>query len=458
MGITFCPGCFEKQQKIDSLEEEIKRLKGQLHYREEKEKQGFFGSSTPSAQKPFKPNSEPDAQGKRGGAPEGHPGHGRKAIGVSEASRVIEIPSKPWCPDCGRSLLNKGFDERSVLEIPPPKPEPILYRLGQGYCPHCRKVFRPQAPAVLPKALFGNQLTAHAACLHYLHGIPLGRISDQMGLSSGSLIPVMHRLAHLFKSVPSLLVEQYRQALVRHADETSWRTDGHSGYAWLFCTPDLSIFLFRSTRAGTVPREIFGDKPLPGVLVVDRYKGYNRMPCHLQYCYAHLMRECEDLAKEFPDNTEVNLFTATLIPLLATAMHLRSQPLSDAQFYEQARSTKSQIISVCEQSALHLGIQHIQDIFRDNADRLYHWAEDRNVPADNNRAERELRPTVIARKVSFGSQSDEGARTREILMTVLHTLRKRHPEAEKHLKWVLDQLAMDIKRDPFPLLFPPDSS
>jgi transposase len=458
MGVAFCSGCFEKQQKIDSLEEENKRLKTQLRYRAEKEKQGFFGSSTPSSQKPVKPNSDPEAQAKQGGAPPGHPGHGRKGIEATRASRVIDIPLKPSCPDCGRDLLDKRFRERSVLEIPPPKPEPILYRLGKGYCPHCRKVFQSQAPAVLPKALFGNQLTAHAACLHYLHGIPLGRISNQMGLLPGSLIPVMHRLAHLFKSVPPLLVEQYRQAAVRHADETSWRTDGHSGYAWLFCTANLSIFLFRGTRSGAVPREIFGDKPLPGVLVVDRYKGYNRMPCKLQYCYAHLMREGEDLAKEFPDNAEVNVFTATLIPLLATAMHLRSQPLSDIQFYEQALLTKSQIISVCEQPALHLGIRHIQDIFRDNADRLYHWVQDRNVPADNNRAERELRPTVIARKVSFGSQSDEGAKTREILMTVLHTLRKQHPEPEEHFKWVLDQLSVDIKQDPFPLLFPDDSS
>ncbi len=458
MGIAFCPGCFEKQQKIDALEEEIQRLRAQLRYREEKEKQGFFGSSTPSSQKPVKPNSEKADQAKRGGAPLGHPGHGRRAIDSSRASRIMEIPLKPCCPDCGRALLNKGFDERSVLDIPPPKPEPILYRLGQGYCPHCRKFFRAHAPAVLPKALFGNQLTARAASLYYLHGFPLGRVAEEMSLSSGSLIPVMHRLARLFRSVPPRLIEQYRQALVRHADETCWRTDGHSGYAWLFCTPDISIFLFRSTRAATVPREILGDQPLPGVLVVDRYQGYNRMPCPLQYCYAHLMRECEDLVNEFPDSSEVHLFGATLIPLLATAMHLRSQPLSDAQFYEEALRIKNQILSVCERPALHLGIRRIQDIFRNNADRLYHWAHNRNIPADNNRAERELRPTVIARKVSFGSQSDEGARTREILMTVLHTLRKRHAEPEEHFKWVLDQLAKDIQQDPFPLLFPLDSS
>jgi hypothetical protein len=49
------------------------------------------------------------------------------------------------------------------------------------------------------------------------------------------------------------------------------------------------------------------------------------------------------------------------------------------------------------------------------------------VPAHNNRAERELRPPVIARKTSLGSQSDAGAKTREIIMTLVHTLGI-HPE------------------------------
>jgi hypothetical protein len=65
-----------------------------------------------------------------------------------------------------------------------------------------------------------------------------------------------------------------------------------------------------------VAREALGEKPLPGVLVVDRYNAYHRAPCQLQYCYAHLMRDVEDLSKEFPDHGEVQAFTATLIPLL----------------------------------------------------------------------------------------------------------------------------------------------
>jgi len=48
---------------------------------------------------------------------------------------------------------------------------------------------------------------------------------------------------------------------------------------------------------------------------------------------------------------------------------------------------------------------------------------------------------VIARKTSFGSQSDVGARTREILMTVLHTLKKGTDDVTTAFRPGLDKLA-----------------
>jgi transposase len=207
-----------------------------------------------------------------------------------------------------------------------------------------------------------------------------------------------------------------------------------------------------------VAREALREKPLAGVLVVDRYNAYARAPCPLQYCYAHLMRDVEDLAKEFPDSAELQAFTAALIPLLSAAMHLGAQPLSDAAYYEQARELRRQIEAVIEQPAQHLGVRRMQDLFRENAPRLYHWVEDRHVPAHNNRAERELRPTMIARKTSFGSQSDAGAKRREVLMSLVHTLALRVSDPETHLKSVLDQLARDPTQDAVQLLFPTDPS
>jgi hypothetical protein len=307
---------------------------------------------------------------------------------------------------------------------------------------------------VLPKSLYGNQLIANAAVMHYVHGVPMGRICEQLGIGAGSLMGIFHRLAGFFKQVPEKLILEYRDSWVRHADETGWRKDGENGYAWLFATDKISIFLFGKTRAASVAKEILGEDPLPGYLVVDRYSGYNWALCILQYCYAHLLRDVEKLEKDFPEDGEVKAFVTVMAPLLALAIKLRKQPISDEEFYAQANKVKSEIVAAIKLSAMHLGIRHIQDIFREQEHRMYHWAVDRRVPADNNLAERDLRPTVVARKVSFGSQSDAGAETRGILMTVLYTLRKRGFDATAHLKTVLDKLAEDLHQDPFPLLFP----
>jgi transposase len=244
------------------------------------------------------------------------------------------------------------------------------------------------------------------------------------------------------------------RSLVKHADETSWRTNGKNGYAWLFATPKISIFLFKKTRSASVPREVFGKEGLSGVLVVDRYPGYNKMPCTIQYCYSHLLREVQDIEKEFPDQKEGITFVSSIAPMLALAMGLRCQPIADDQFYRQAIEVKTQIKALMESPARHMAIRRVQDIFTENEGRLYHWVENRNVPAENNLAERDLRPTVIARKVSFGSQSDGGAYTRGVLMTVVHTLKKRGVDVAVCLKYTLDQLAKDISVDPYSFLFP----
>jgi transposase len=457
----YCKGCFEKQCKIDELTEEVKRLKAKLNYLERKGQEGYFGSSTPSSQVPLKGNAPKENQGKRGGAKPGHHGHGRQSFEESGADRVVRVESEVGdrCPRCGGLLEDKGIENHCVIDIPPLRTERILYQLPKRYCPRCHQSYQPPAPGVLPRSLYGNQLVATASTMHYLHGIPMGRIIEQIDIGLGSLIKIFHRLAKIFGPIPNCLIGPYRQSPVKHADETSWRNDGQSGYVWLFATDKISLFLFRKTRSSSVPREVFGNKPLPGTLVVDRYNAYNKAPCALQYCYSHLLREVEEIGKEFSESEEVKTFVGVLAPLLATAMHLRSLRITDAQFYKQAEEVKDQIIEVVHACAQHLAIRRIQEIFHDNADRMYRWAEDRRVPADNNLAERDLRPTVIARKVSFGSQSDAGAQTRGILMTTLHTLKKQtKTDAGSALKTILDQLAKDPSPDPYNLLFPNDSS
>jgi len=456
--MTYCKECLNKQQKINDLEDEISTLKSKQRYQERTAKEGFFGSSTPSAKIPFKPNTQKAHQRNRGGGKVGHQGHGRASICEKDADKVEKIPIGNICPDCGSALKQKDAKARTVIDCQPVKMKKIVYHLQRKHCPKCKKLISARPPGVFAKCLYSNQLLAYVAVQHYIYGNTLGQIEKQTGIGYSSLVDAMHQLSKRLKDVPNALIAAYRASEIKHADETGWRTDGNNGYAWLFCTPEISIFRVRKTRSASVPKEVFGEKPVPGVLVVDRYNGYNKIPCLIQYCYAHLLRTVKDLEKDFPENAVIKSFVETLAPQLANAMSLRTLDITDKQFKRQAAKIKNEIINITNRQAKHPAIQKIQDIFREKADRLYHWAEDRNTPADNNLAERELRPLVIARKISFGSQSDAGAKTREILMTVLHTLKKKVPDVTTAFKSALDKMAEQANIDPNKAIFGFDSS
>jgi len=85
---------------------------------------------------------------------------------------------------------------------------------------------------------------------------------------------------------------------------------------------------------------------------------------------------------------------------------------------------------------------------------MFQWVKSPDIPVENNFAERALRPMVIARKVSFGSQSERGLKTREILMTILHTARCRGHDPAAFLERALDLIAENDLAAVIRLLFP----
>jgi transposase len=455
---TSCKACLQKQQKIDRLEEDLRRVKAKLRYQERTAKEGPFGASTPSSKVPVKANSLEENQARKGGAKPGHRGHGRQARVPEQIQRTLSARLPACCPDCGTTLQHRGRARRTVLDAQPLQAEKQLWLLDIKRCPTCRKTFRAKPSGVLPKALFSNRLLAVVAVEHYLHGRTLGQLGRQLGVGYGAVCNALHALAQRLSPVIPRLIREYRAAFVKHADETGWRSDGRGGYAWLFCTPRLSLFRFRASRSAKVAHEVLGAKPLPGTLVVDRYNAYNQAPCAMQYCYAHLARDIEELQKDDPEDPEVNHFVETALPQLAAAMSLRTLKLSTRQFQRQAVSLRRDIENTMQTSASHPSIQHIQNLFREKSQRLFRWALDPRIPAENNRAERELRPLVIARKVSFGSQSDAGAATRETLMSVLLTLQKRSADPLATLIATLDALIASPDTDVYRLLFGSNTS
>ncbi len=431
--------CLLKQIEIDKLKEENKSLKTKINYLEKKTKDGYFGTSTPSSKKPFKTNA--DKKKKNGGAKKGHIGYGRKKIN-KDTAKNIDIPVSDICPECKQKMQINNIIQRGIIDGKMPSTENIIYNCEKRYCKKCKKTYIAQAP-VLPRSLYGNGLLSMIISMFYLEGIPLNRILEMLGnkINKGSIINALHKVSDIFSPMVETIRKDYCNNLIRHADETGWRTDGDSGYAWLFCSNTESIYIFANTRSGQIPLSILGAEELKGYLIVDRYGGYNCIKCKKQYCYAHLLRDIKKIKDDYGGkNPEVEAFTNQSIDLVSRAMGLNNKYKLDLDYYEEAKKIELELKDVMASGSLNSKIKKIQKIFLKNEYKLYHWAYNRNVPADNNFAEREIRPIVVARKVSFGSQSSRGAKTRSIFTTILHTAEKRLGSDQAVTQWLKNTL------------------
>ncbi|MBA3784579.1 MAG: IS66 family transposase [Acidobacteria bacterium] len=441
-GINSCEGCLAKQQIIDRQFEEITRLKQKLQVNQRKSTDGFFGLSTPSSQIPVKANSLAENQAKKGGAQIGHVGVGRQIFSQTEADemRIAEV-SAETCPGCECRLSRLSSNERGIYEIEREQVRKIYYEIGRKVCPKCRTIVSGRARNALARVALSNELVVEVAEQHYVLGRTLGQIAERFGINYSTLADSLKRVGKLIEPALERLKTDYRQSLVRHADETSWRTDGGNGYSWYFGSQTVSLHLFRETRSASVVREVLGTAELNGVLVVDRYAGYNQVPCEIQYCYAHLLREMKDLEQEFENNVEIKSYTAQMKLHLTDAMQLRKRGFTEAEYQAEAAKIKSKILELSNRRASHPAIRKWQDFFVEKAARLFQWCQNASIPAENNYAEREIRKVVIARKMSYGSQSAEGAKTRETWTSILQTLKKREANPRDKLVNAFNKLS-----------------
>ena len=209
--------------------EQNRRLQDQLRDQARTARAGFFGAAPPSAKRPLKPNSHPPPPPRPAGGQPGHGGHGRHALATSSTAARQRGAAPDRCPDCQATLVARGYKRRTVWDGTPPRPHKRLSELELKDCPRCRRHVRARAPGVFAKNLFTNQRLSSVAVQHYGHGLPLGSLPRQLGLVGGGLWQALRQLGRRLEPIAVGLVREFRQAPVRHADETGWRTDGHNG-------------------------------------------------------------------------------------------------------------------------------------------------------------------------------------------------------------------------------------
>jgi transposase len=483
---------------------DIEALRKKLDLRDKREK--AFDRNSSSASHPFKGDAEGEDRNRKGGAPKGHEGHGRRGFdehGEDVCTEHVEgSPGDFTC--CPEGLfMPVGVSRQSTLRITPMRVKRFVLLKTVYECVLCGKRHVARPDDVLPRSLYSNSVICELLLEMVINFGTASATAQRLGMPTGSVFNILDRVATLFEPCYERILLELGESAFAHADETGWRIDGCTAYGWIFINDDIAAYLFRETRASRVPAEIFGYRagaklleaakdggpeaggaesrpeasqaekdggPEAGgaesrpeasqarrVIISDRYAAYNMLDAEHQYCYAHLLRDLEGIKdgwKVVPE--EVQAFCDALAPLLAESMHLTAnRELPDECYYREAARLKESILEIIDADARDEGIRAYQHIWRSKGESLFKWTEDRSIPCENNRAERALRPVVIARKTSFGSQGEKGRRAREILMTVLHTVKLRKIDVREFIMNALAAKVRDKEADLTELLKPP---
>jgi hypothetical protein len=221
--------------------------------------------------------------------------------------------------------------------------------------------------------------------------------------------------------------QQIRASPAVQMDETGWREDGVNGYVWCACTPQLRYYEYQHSRGSEVVKAVLGER-FEGVLGSDFYASYKIHEGLHQRCWVHLLRDRHELKEQYPEDADVQQWAKDVKAIYERAVaYAGPDPRLPPAKQEAARRTQQHIFEqelwqVCApyahtSSPLHTWCERVERFLPE----LLVCVAVAGVPAENNLAERSVRPLVIARKISGGTRSSAGSETRMGLFSLFGT-------------------------------------
>ena len=411
-------------RQIDELRSEVQRLKAEL----EQARRAGKRQAAPFSKGP------PKAQPRRPGRKAGHPPSHRPAPPPEQVDRTVEVPLPKDCPECHAPLDGAPTTTHDQYQIDLPEPRPVItrFRVPVARCPACYRRVQGRHPEQTSDALgaaavqYGPRLLGLAADLKHRLGVSYRKCSSVLltltGLvvASAALVRSGHRLRRLAMPSYESLVEAARRSEVQHVDETGWKIGGRSAWLWVFADEHATLYRIRTSRGHEVVVEVLGED-YEGVLVSDCFLAYDPLKFTKSKCTAHLLRRCSQV--EQSKGRGAVRFGRRVAALLRRAMALkRRRGAMGAHGYAVQRGKVH-----AESDRLLAGTYTDPDnarlakLLRKHRGSVLRFLDHDGVDATNNLAEREVRPAVIARKLSAGNRTEAGAETHAVLASVLRT-------------------------------------
>ena len=425
--------------RVAALETIVQRLEATVHDLTERLQQDSRTSSRPPSSDPpqalsKRPRREPS--GRRAGGQPGHEGQTRMLIPVEEVDVII--PVKPErCRRCQYPLQGEDPQPQrhQVTEIPPIQPVIAEYHLHRLVCPACGEATRAAVPAGAPPGEFGPRVQAITAlCMgayHLSRRMTQNVMADLFGVSVslGTVAQLEQATARSLAAPVAEARASVQTQPVAYLDETGWREGQQRAWLWTAVTAWVTVFVVRLSRSAKVARELVGDG-FWGYLVTDRWSAYTWYPSwRRQVCWAHLLRDIEAMIARGGRSREIGeALQAQARQMFHWWHRVRDGTLAPASFASYMRPIRREVERLLK-AGQTCGVPKTEGTCREILklrQALWTFVRHPEVEPTNNAAERAIRPGVLWRKNSFGTQSAEGSRFVEALMTVVATLKQQH--------------------------------
>jgi len=357
---------------------------------------------------------------KRGGQP-GHKGHSREIMDADATVRYE--PSS--CSGCG-SVLGESATAAAdgalwqVAELPKVKAH-VTSHVAAGRVCSCGRISHGVIPASILAHGYGPRFGAFVSLLLVRYGLSRRDVaqlsSDLLGLavSASTVCSLASEMGKSLESAAAEALQVVRAEPVVHADETGWRINKVLAWLWVVVGCRATVFLTHAHRNKEAAQALLGSTRR-GILVTDRYGAYNDIPLQKrQFCLAHVLRDAQAMIERGGAATSVGEgLAASLRSGIGHFHHYINGAIDRAALIQEGAHERAKCRDILD-AALSLGkaldkkTRGICKRLRSTEIALWTFLRIPGVEPTNNAAEQAIRPAVIIRKTSFGSDTTQGA-------------------------------------------------
>lgn len=441
---------------VAQLEARVRELEAQVA------KYSGNSSRPPSTDPPgAPPPARPKRKGRKRGGQAGHEKHERPLVPQERVTRIIVVkPSS--CRRCGDPL--SGDDPKphrhQVTEVPKVVATVEEYQLHALACTKCGITTRAPLPAGVPTGQFGPRIQAMVAVCSGDYRMSKraieGMVEDffEVPIALGSIANLEQATSEALAGPVEEVARAIHKQPVVHADETGWYERSKRSWLWVAVTAHMALFAIRACRGARIAKELLGEA-FAGILVSDRWSAYTWVEAtRRQLCWAHLLRQFRGFQDHGPEAAAIGRALEMLTDSMFHVWHrVRDGTDTRAEFRRFIGNLRVHVVARLQEGAncpARVVAGRCREIL-ELEPALWTFANIEGVEPTNNAAELRIRHGVMWRKTSFGTDSPNGSRFVERILTVVTTLRMQRRNV---LDYVTAACEASLQGTPPPSLLP----